>query len=167
MDRELTVQLARITDADPLMRADAARRLSASQDPIAVTALLNALDDGEWRVRAAAVASLGVLGDRRAVFPLCQRLEDPRGDVRRAAAEALAALGDSNATVPLIMALDGERDSETCRLMVRALGTVGDDRALRSLQRLSGSGHWALRREAADSTKKILARGSQNQEGHT
>lgn len=166
MDRDLTIQLARITDPDPLMRADASRRLAAWRDPHVVTALLNALDDNEWRVRAAAVASLGTHGNRRALFPLCQRLEDPRGDVRRAAAEALAALGDRAATAPLIMALDGERDSETCRLMVRTLGAVGDDRALRSLQRLSGSSHWALRREAAAAAKEILARGAQNQEGN-
>ncbi len=167
MDRELTIQLARITDPDPLMRADASRRLAAWRDPQVVTALLNALDDNEWRVRAAAGASLGALGDRSAVFPLCRLLEDQRGDVRRAASEALALLGDSDATVPLIMALDGERDSETCRLMVRALGALGDDRALRSLQRLSGSSHWALRREAAAAAKEILVRGAQNQEGNT
>ncbi len=158
MDRELTVQLARITDPDPLMRADAAKRLAVLHAPETVSALLNALNDSEWRVRAAAGASLGALGDRRALFPLCQRLEDQRGDVRRAAAEALAALGDPDATAPLIMALDGERDSETCRLIVRALGAVGDDRALLPLQRLNGSSHWALQREAADATKEILRR---------
>ena len=158
MDRDLTIQLARITDPDPLMRADAARRLKALPHPETVSALLKALSDGEWRVRAAASASLGVLGDRRALFPLCQRLEDQRGDVRRAAAEASAALGNTDATVSLIMALDRERDNECCRLIVRALGAVGDDRALRPLQRLSGSNHWALRREAADAAKEILGR---------
>ena len=167
MNRELTVQLARITDPDPLMRADAARRLATLHDADAVNALLNALNDGEWRVRAAAGASLGALGDKRAVFPLCQRLEDKRGDVRRAAAEALAALGDPDATVPLIMALDRERDSETSRLIARALGAVGDDRALRALQLLSGSNHWALRREAAEATKAILGRGARGREGNT
>lgn len=158
MNRELEVQLARLTDPDPLMRADAAKRLGASQDPDAVPPLLNALGDEEWRVRAAASASLGILHDKRALFPLCKLLDDPRGDVRRAAAQALAALGDKDATAPLIIALEKERDPGTCRLIVSALAVVGDDRALRPLQRLSGSDHWALRREAAAAAKAVQNR---------
>jgi HEAT repeat protein len=156
--RELTVQLARLTDPDPLMRVDAAQRLAALGDPSTLPALLKALTDPEWRVRVAAAGGLGTLGDRRAVIPLCTRLEDVKGEVRRSAAEALAALGDPDATASLVMALDKERDNETCRLLVRALGVVGDARALRSLQRLTGSGHWALRREATAATKAILDR---------
>ena len=66
MDRELTVQLARITDPDPLMRADAAKRLAVLPALETVSALLNALNDSEWRVRAAANVSSHVSKARQA-----------------------------------------------------------------------------------------------------
>ena len=159
MDRELTIQLARITDPDPLMRADASRRLAAWRDPQVVTALLNALDDGEWRVRAAAGASLGAIGDRRAVFPLCRLLDDPKAEVRCAAIQALDTLGDPQVTASLMIALEREQDSEARRLIARTLGNIGDDRALRPLQRLNGDRHWAVRREATAATHRLLRRG--------
>ena len=159
MDRDLLALLARITDPDPLMRADAARQLGDLPAAAGTTALLNGLEDREWRVRAAAAASLGRLVVAEALYPLSQRLEDQRAEVRSAAAEALGALGSSDATASLVMALDRERDNEVCRLIARSLGVVGDDRALRPLQQLSGSKHWALRHEAADARQRILDRG--------
>ena len=162
MDRALSAQLARVTDPDPLMRLDAAERLGAlgHLGDEAGAALINALRDEEWRVAAAAATSLGRLADRRAAIPLCQQLGHARTEVRRAAAAALSAIGDGQATASLIMALDSERDGEARRLIVVALGNVGDERALAPLKRLSGDPHWAVRREATAASAKLLARHS-------
>lgn len=157
MERELSAQLARITDPDPLVRQDAARRLG-SLDSSGATALVAALGDREWRVRAAAAESLGQLGHRQAVFPLCQQLSHSRSEVRRAAITALESIGDGDATASLIMALDDERDGETRRMIARALGRLGDDRALAPLQRLTGDPHWAVRREAAAAAERLIKR---------
>lgn len=156
--RELNAQLARITDPDPLIRLDAAGRLGNLDRPEAVPALVQALSDRESRVRAAAAKSLGMLAAPEGVIPLCQQLGDQRVEVRRAAAVALATLGDVQATVSLIMALEAERDGEARRLLARALGQVGDRRALRPLQQLTGDKHWAVRREAAAAVQQVLAR---------
>lgn len=157
-ERELNAQLARITDPDPLIRLDAARRLGQMARPEAVLALMHALGDEEPQVRAMAAESLGSQGALDAVIPLCQRLGDQRVEVRRAAAAALGRLGDVQATASLIMALEVERDGETRRLLAQALGEVGDRRALRPLQRLTGDKHWAVRRAAAAAVQQVLAR---------
>jgi HEAT repeat protein len=156
--RGLAALLARITDPDPLMRADAAERLGALGDATALPALVNALQDREWRVCAAAAGALGRLGDARATVPLCQSLDHRKAEVRRAAAGALEALGDGTATAALILALERERDYETQRLLIRAVGTVGDDRALHPLQKLAGAKHWAVRREAATAAARLMKR---------
>jgi HEAT repeat protein len=161
MERELMAQLARITDPDPLMRADAASRLGAIGDGDAVPALLNALGDREWRVRAAAADSLGKVADCCATIPLCQLLSESRAEVRRAAIISLEQIGDVEATAMLLMALDEERDAETRRLLVRALGRIGDRRALHALRQLTGDKHWAVRREATASVQRLIERMAQ------
>ncbi|MEA3337426.1 MAG: HEAT repeat domain-containing protein [Chloroflexota bacterium] len=158
--RELDAQLARITDPDPLMRLDAARRLGQldAPGPDGTAALITALNDREWSVRAAAAEGLGRLESDSALFSLCEQLEHPRTEVRRAAVNALDAIGDRQATAPLILRLERERHNETRRLIVRALGRLGDDRALGPLQRLRGDKHWAVRSEAVAASERIMTR---------
>lgn len=156
--REINALLARITDPDPLTRLDAAQRLGQLRQAAGGPALLNALSDQEWRVRAAAAEGLGRLGALQAMVALCQRLDDPKTEVRRAAAYALDALGAHEATASLIMALEREQDPEARRLMIRALGNVGDDRALRPLLHLCGDKHWAVRREASAAASRLKER---------
>lgn len=164
MERELMAQLARITDPDPLMRADAASKLGALNGADTASALLNALNDREWRVRAAAAGSLGQLAERRATIPLCRLLGESRLEVRRAAVISLEQIGDVEATAMLLITLDTERDAETRRLIARALGRIGDRRALRPLQQLTGDKHWAVRREAAASVQRLIERTTQTAE---
>lgn len=158
MNRDTEALLARVCDPDPLVRSDAADRLGTHGDVDAVPALIDALSDREWRVRTTAARGLERLTDTRAVFPLCRLLDDPKTDVRCAAIHALETLGDNQVTASLIIALDREQDGEAQRLIARALGTIGDDRALPALKRLSGDKHWAVRREATTAIHRILQR---------
>jgi len=56
------------------VRPFAARSLGKLKNPLAVDALLDALDDPEFDVRAAAIGSLRRIGDKRAVQPLTDRV---------------------------------------------------------------------------------------------
>jgi HEAT repeat protein len=99
---------AALRDADPHLRAEAARLAPAIGD---ITALLiSTTQDREVRVRAAAAARLGELGVAGAEAALVQRLtDDPWPLVRATAASALAHVGTaSNAVRALVNALDDE-----------------------------------------------------------
>jgi len=59
-----------VTDPDPIVRANAARVLGATEDKEAFAALVKALGDPDERVRVSAIRSLGLLKDSRATAPL-------------------------------------------------------------------------------------------------
>lgn len=59
-----------LTDADPLVRANAARALAVTKDASAVAPLIKLLADPDERVVASAVNALGAIPDARAVEPL-------------------------------------------------------------------------------------------------
>jgi cyclophilin family peptidyl-prolyl cis-trans isomerase len=62
------------TDADPVVRANAARVLGATEDKASFDALLkHAIDDPDSRVRVSAIRSLALLKDARAAEPLLKR----------------------------------------------------------------------------------------------
>jgi HEAT repeat protein len=101
------------TDPSPWVRADAA--LGMLNDPRAVPALIEALNEENFSIRINAARALGGIGDRRAVEPLAKILS--REVVREvsdiswqvtflsAVAESLGQIGDSRAVKPLIQAL--------------------------------------------------------------
>lgn len=63
-----------VKHSDPIVRANAARVLGATEDKEAFDALLDrALDDDDLRVRVSAIRALGSLKDAHAVQPLLQR----------------------------------------------------------------------------------------------
>lgn len=75
---EGNVQLRKLlaTDADPIVRANAARVLGATEDKASYDALLkHAVDDPDARVRVSAIRSLALLKDARAAEPLLKRGE--------------------------------------------------------------------------------------------
>ncbi len=80
-------------DPDSGRRAIAASKLGADKyrewAPVAVDALLAALQDSAPEVRAAAAKTLGKIADPRAIDPLQVLLRDSYSDVRNAAGEAL------------------------------------------------------------------------------
>jgi HEAT repeat protein len=68
----------------------AASALGRAGTPVAVPALIAALNDDDWRVRARAADSLGAFSDPRAVEPLGAALRDQAWWVRQDSAKALA-----------------------------------------------------------------------------
>jgi cyclophilin family peptidyl-prolyl cis-trans isomerase/HEAT repeat protein len=64
---------ARLSDNDPVVRANAARALGAAEDKTAYGLLLGAAGDGDLRVRVSAIRALGSLKDAKAVETLLER----------------------------------------------------------------------------------------------
>ncbi len=62
-----------VSDSDPIVRANAARVLGATEDQEALDQLLEALKDSDSRVRISAIRSLGSLKDLQAAEPLLER----------------------------------------------------------------------------------------------
>ncbi|NOY92733.1 MAG: sulfatase-like hydrolase/transferase [Deltaproteobacteria bacterium] len=148
---EATVALGRQYDArahdalvplvsaeDPELRTRAAVSLGRLRDPRAVPALLDALyvshDSYE---REEAVRWLGRLGDPRAVEPLIALLPEFR--IRYLTVVALGMLGDRRAYDPLTQMLDWETHSNVRDNVGRALGQLGDPRAIPLLIPLAAS----------------------------
>jgi HEAT repeat protein len=128
---ELTVAL---TDPSHDVRAEAARALGEIGDPRTVRALMSALEDPAPEVTEEAIRALARIGDREANAPLIALLCDtaravPRR-IRIAAADALGSLGGSDAADALMDLLRRIDDEETGEVVVRALGGIGDHRAV-------------------------------------
>lgn len=125
-------------DADPGVRAAAARSLGQLGDRRAVEPLIAALGD-VFSFQGAA-RGLGALGDMRAVEPLLGRLSmalsAPSGAWQCITlVEALGRLGDRRAVQPLTELLDSATP-QARRTAVTALGRIGDPRALAPLRRI-------------------------------
>lgn len=96
---------------DPAARRGAACTLGLFRDPLAVPALVTALDDEDALVRAAAAATLGVCRDARAVQPLIDALTgDADPAVREAAAQSLTETGTALPTPTIAEALRAALD---------------------------------------------------------
>ena len=95
-------ELARLTDKDPSIRANAAISMGKYADKRAVLPLITALKDQDRLTRTFAAQSLGLIGDRRAVDPLILLLKDSDPLVQGAAAQALGNLNDPRAIAQLL-----------------------------------------------------------------
>ena len=118
----------------PDRRADAARALGAIGDVrVAVETLTAALRDGAANVRQAAAEALGAIGDACAVEPLVAVFATygDQPNVCGAAAEALGEIGPP--AVDALIALVEDREAKGRRFAARALGTIGDVRAVEIL----------------------------------
>lgn len=102
--------------ADPSARYYAAWWIGRFRvsDPVAVNALLEALEDesdrspdGGYPLRRNAAKALGKLGDLRGIPALIKSLDCADYYVRESVAQALEMLGDSRAIQPLVNLLDG------------------------------------------------------------
>jgi HEAT repeat protein len=146
-----------VNDPDPGVRKEVVQALGQTKDERALTALIHALRDADGDVREAVVVALTQLEDKRAIEPLTRALGDPRHEVRWRAARALDAQGwqpanddqtilraiaagefgkaasvGSAAVDRLAAALRDQRNPKR-RMVVEALGQVGDVRAIKAL----------------------------------
>jgi len=154
--------IAALDDANPNVRAGAARALGKIGDQRALGALIFRLrHEPDPEVRKPLVWALHLGGERAvaplieclsdadewvrfgavvvlakiggpAVVPLVRALYDPNPPVRAGAAEALGRIGDQRAVEPLANLLH-DADAETWHQAAVALGRMGDARAVRPL----------------------------------
>lgn len=101
-------------DPDPLVRADAARRMGDSRAPECVEPLIAVLHDPDERVRISVVRALGQIGEPRALPALARSAGDQAPAVRRAVCHVLGTIRDPRA-VPTLTRMIGDPD-ETVRL---------------------------------------------------
>jgi HEAT repeat protein len=131
-----TRQLEQLRTGDWAARSVAAVELGKLGDRQATSALSAALRDSAAEVAQSAAVALGVLRDVSAMEALAVVVQNSDGYfhsiVRIAAADALAKLQDRRAVVGLIA---GVRDqiAEVSQASIKALGTLGDGRAIDSL----------------------------------
>ncbi|GMV50346.1 MAG: hypothetical protein NBKEAIPA_00336 [Nitrospirae bacterium] len=114
---------------DWIVRMHAAKGLGRIGDPSAVSALMPLLQDKVKAVREEAAAALAALGTA-AVAALIDALQHEEWLVRLHAIEALGKLKSPEAVEPLLRTLFNDRDSAVREDVVRALGAIGDARAV-------------------------------------
>ncbi|MBN1670585.1 MAG: MFS transporter [Kiritimatiellae bacterium] len=113
-------------------RARAAWALGRQKTAIAVSDLIERLDDPAADVREAAAFALGRIGSGDAVDALIGKLDDPNCDLAPQIARALREARDPRSVKALMRKLDVP-DRETQRETARTLGAIGDRRASPSL----------------------------------
>ncbi|MES0359989.1 MAG: HEAT repeat domain-containing protein [Anaerolineales bacterium] len=120
-----------LQDPNEDVRWWAARSLAEIRDPSVTPLLLRALHDPEPAVGQCAALALRYQADPDAIPTLIQRLSLPDRLMARLAADALIATGDES--VPALLEVM-ENKSQPARLeAARALGEIGDPRAIPAL----------------------------------
>lgn len=100
----------RLQDPDPVVRADAARKLSKMQDERAADALIAASRDREAIVRRAAMHALSYLRSPKVYEVLALAIRDPDPETRAYAAAGVGRSGDPRAQGVLRVAREAEED---------------------------------------------------------
>jgi HEAT repeat protein len=117
-----------LRDKDWWVRVRAADALGKIGGSAVVDSVLDLIHDEDPFIRRTAIEILNTTSDERSFHALVSALDDEDWWVRERAVDALAELGDSRAVVVLIPMLS--RDIETSRLVIRALGKIGEQSAL-------------------------------------
>lgn len=113
-------------------RAAAVRTLGQERIAIAVSDLIERLDDPSSDVREESALALGRIGSREAVDALLLKLNDPHSDLAPEIARALRQAPDPRSVDALVRRLE-DPDRETASESARTLGAIGDRRAVPSL----------------------------------
>ena len=107
-------------------RARAARRMGRSRNPMALSRLVEALEDASPEVRRQAARGLGEAQAPEAVSHLLDELRNEESDIRTEAVEALGKIGDPAVIDPLIEALEDD-DFRIQISAITALSNIGGD----------------------------------------
>jgi len=117
-----------LRDKDWWVRVRAADALGKIGGSAVVDSVLELIKDEDPFIRRTVIEILNTTSDERSFNALISVLDDEDWWVRERAVDALAELGDSRAVPVLIPMLS--RDIETSRLVIRALGKIGEQSAL-------------------------------------
>lgn len=143
---------------DPLERLEGVRSLSQSGDEAAIEYLVQALGDPDHRVQCKAIDGLAALRATAATPVLIQQLflrTTPLPAKRRILA-ALGKIGDPSSARAIVEFLERELDTDTRGTAIFALGEIGSDVALSSLEKIAADdSDPVLRRLASEAIEKI------------
>jgi HEAT repeat protein len=150
-DLALDEILARLDDAYPEVREEAARALGRIASPLAVEPLCASLQDPSSSIRVAAARALGKIGDRRAVEALAATLREATSEeLQDACVQALGDIGGDR-SVEEVLALYRREISERVRASAGdAASRLGlFEAAWEIYPRLCGTTNATLRRQYA------------------
>lgn len=142
-----------------VVQTEAAKALGKIGDARAVEPLIRVLQDKAFRsvTRTSAAMALGELGDARAVEPLVEA--SAARTLQAELAEGRAKMRNARREEPLIRALryrDVQRSVSAIRAeAVKALGKIGDARAVETLVQALGDKDKHIREKAADALGRI------------
>jgi HEAT repeat protein len=141
---------------DPADRKSAVAALGSVGTPGATQTLERALQDPDQEVRQEAAATLGRTGDPSARKAVAHALKDSDLDVRLAAAQAAGELGGKSARKKLTkIAADDQAEDELRVEAAKALGQIGDERAVPALLRSLASRNVSVRLAAANALEDV------------
>ncbi|OQW36970.1 MAG: hypothetical protein A4E19_14645 [Nitrospira sp. SG-bin1] len=128
-ERALTPLIKALRSSDWIVRMHAAKALGRVRHADAIEPLIPLLQDKVKAVREEAVAALAAIGDA-AIPSLLKALQHEDWLVRLHAVESLGKAKSKRAAEPLLSVLFNDRDSAVREDAVRALGEIGDPRAV-------------------------------------
>ncbi len=120
------------SSGEPSRKARAIRELGESRIAIAVSDLIDQMDDADADVREEAVRALGQIGNSLAIEALLNKFEDADSDIAPEIAKAFRKSKDSRA-VPALMRKLAAHDPVVQAESARTLGVLGDKQAVRPL----------------------------------
>ncbi|MCI0462902.1 MAG: HEAT repeat domain-containing protein [Gemmataceae bacterium] len=147
-ERAIPDLVAFTTEKDRWRHVAALGGLARFTTPDAVKTVLRSAQDKDFDVRLAAMRALGQMKTEAAVEGLLARL--PHEKTQTSVTVLLRALGETKsarALMPLVVHLE-HGDVEVRSAAVRALGTLGGERAVAELRRCAGETDMDRRREA-------------------
>jgi HEAT repeat protein len=131
-ERVLDPLIAALRSPDWIVRMHAAKALARIEDERAIRPLIPLLQDKVKAVREEATTALAKIGDP-ALPSLLEALKHSEWLVRLHAVEALGKSRSAEAVEPLLWALFNDHDQAIREDVVRALGQLGDGRAVEFL----------------------------------
>jgi len=147
------IAIYRLKFGNAIARGKAIASLADKNDPDLWNILNEAMKDSEWFVRSVALHNLGTKFGMEAIDILIAALEDEHVDVRVSAVDLIVELGQK-AVSPLIHSTKSNAPN-TRILATRALGNIGDPRAVEPLVELLTDENPEVSWEAALALEKI------------
>jgi HEAT repeat protein len=123
-----------LSSPDPAIRLKAVYELGRTGDKQAVPLLIRALSDKDVNVGSAAAMALCKLDRVGQIELLQKKLSSPESAVRGNAALALGFTRNEDSVDLLLVALATEKDLDTKRRMIKALGELGSNAAVPGLK---------------------------------
>jgi HEAT repeat protein len=106
--QRIDVLIPLLRDADPDVRAEAARSIEHLEVVNDIDEILHALKTGATGTRIAAIHALGEIGGKKVIAPLIYCAGRPEADIRAAAVEMLGRLAEPSSLPVLLERLDDQ-----------------------------------------------------------